>query len=106
MFNQILNRIRSRTREEWVGALKEKSVGLRVWIQEHPELSTMIAFLLGISSVLFHKPLISFLFLTAVLIVVFLLIAPGSPEARGGASTRNDQNRSEKVNGASPGSDN
>ena len=60
---KIVDKIRSRSREEWSELVKSKWIDLRIFVQENGELGFIAAFVLGIVFILFFKLVITVLIL-------------------------------------------
>jgi hypothetical protein len=55
MFDRIVNLIRQRSRQEWQEYFRKRIDGVREYAQTNGEKAAIIAFLLGISLIVFFK---------------------------------------------------
>lgn len=82
----ILERIRSRSREQWQTWAKDNWTDLRIWIQENGELSALIGLLLGIFIVLAFRLIITLTVLA--LLLVFAAWCYAKPDSALSATGR------------------
>lgn len=75
MFDQMIARIRERNREDYQALLKDRVTDVRIWIQENPERSFIVALVIGSLFVLFFKTLLALAGLAAVIGFVIWSIA-------------------------------
>ena len=84
MFDNVIQWVRRRTREEWLTFPRENVMTARIWIQEHPEQGFVVGLVGGVVLVVFFR-----LFLIALLLAVLVfagivyLAVPSTPHEGG-----------------------
>lgn len=78
-FDDILQQIRKKSREEWTDLLRDTWTDLRIWIQEHGEIAALAGIVIGMFFVLAFKLVIGLLVLVLIAgYVVWNIAQPGS----------------------------
>lgn len=54
-FREILDLLRSKTKQEWTELARHRIVLLRIWLQENGEVASFVSLIAGIMIVLFFK---------------------------------------------------
>jgi len=75
----IIEKIKSRSKKEWLDLLKEQVEKGRTWIQSHGEQAAIFALVIGIAAVVFYKIVFGLLFIVAIALTVAWLMAPDAP---------------------------
>lgn len=87
---QIIDRIRQKTRDEWQNLAREFYINLRIWIQENGEKAFFVGVFLGILILAFFKLFLTLVLLAALLgLGVWYTAKPaeiGSPVVQNGSS--------------------
>jgi hypothetical protein len=78
--NPLIEKIRSRSREQWQAHYRERWTDLRIWIQEHGEQAAIVALVLGILFVLFFRLFIAIIMLA--LLAGYIVWHIAEPESR------------------------
>ena len=76
---KLVEKIRERSREEWVRWANQKLVDIRIWLQEHGEAALGIGIVAGVVVVVeFFNVLVLLVLLAAAAFVVWSIALPGT----------------------------
>jgi hypothetical protein len=104
----IFDEIQKRSKSQWIGLVREQVFRGRTWIQENGEASFLIGIVLGLSVVVFAKPVLIIVALVALVGVSFYMLAPEqAPEiSQGeGVSSNRDKGAGEGESSEHPAAD-
>jgi len=87
-FSTVIDRIRKKSREEWVQGLKDQWRDWRIWVQEHGELAFFGGIVLGFMLVFLLKFFIGLLAIGIICAFVVYQIALPDAEIRAPQSSR------------------
>ena len=86
MLNEILdninNKIKTRTKEQWVQFVKDKFAEIRSYVQDNGEISFVCAFVLGVFVVVFFKLAFALFFISALVFAMVWSLAISEIEQR------------------------